>query len=255
LKGLKMFEHSILEDPSRARRPWTFSVSALFQSAVAGILILVPLLRIEALPPVRLEPPPPLWRAAVKLADTPRAATVAPAAAPRRQFEFRAPTAVPASIAMIDEPVPGFGTASVLALDGPFLPGVEAFAQSTSRSFHPVAKPPGRLPPPPPAKPAVAPANGPVRVGGDVKPPVLLREVKPGYPRLAIQTRTQGVVQLEAVIGRDGRIRSLRATSGHPLLVPAALAAVQQWLYRPTLLNGEPVEVALAIDVNFTLAR
>jgi protein TonB len=60
-------------------------------------------------------------------------------------------------------------------------------------------------------------------------------------------------VRLEAVISRDGTILNLRTVSGHPLLVPAAVAAVQKWVFRPTYLNGEAVEVATQIDVNFTL--
>jgi protein TonB len=74
------------------------------------------------------------------------------------------------------------------------------------------------------------------------------------YPPLAITTRTQGVVLLEAVISKEGRIESLRIISGHPLLNQAALDAVQQWQYRPTLLNGEPVPVITTITVNFSLS-
>ena len=82
-----------------------------------------------------------------------------------------------------------------------------------------------------------------------------LRGVNPSYPPLAKQARIQGHVVFEAIIGRDGTIQNLRLVSGHPLLVPAAQAAVSQWLYHPTLLNGEPVEVMTSIDVNFTLSQ
>ena len=58
-----------------------------------------------------------------------------------------------------------------------------------------------------------------------------------------------------AIIGKDGTIQNLKVVSGHPLLVPAALEAVKQWVYQPTLLNGEPVEVVTQIDVNFTLSQ
>jgi protein TonB len=60
---------------------------------------------------------------------------------------------------------------------------------------------------------------------------------------------------LNAIIGKDGTIQNLQVASGHPLLVPAALDAVKQWVYKPTLLNGEPVEVITQIDVNFTLSQ
>jgi protein TonB len=83
----------------------------------------------------------------------------------------------------------------------------------------------------------------------------LVRQPRPNYPPLAKQARISGVVKLSAVIGKDGTIRELQTISGHPLLVPAALEAVKQWVYQPTLLNGEPVEVQTQIDVNFTLSQ
>jgi len=83
----------------------------------------------------------------------------------------------------------------------------------------------------------------------------LIRQVKPVYPPLARQARIQGTVRLTAIIARDGTIQELQVVSGHPLLVPAALEAVKQWVYQPTLLNGEPVEVITQIDVNFTLSQ
>jgi periplasmic protein TonB len=71
----------------------------------------------------------------------------------------------------------------------------------------------------------------------------------------AKQARIQGVVRLNAVIAKDGTISDLSVISGHPLLVPSALDSVKQWIYQPTLLNGNPVEVTTEIDVNFTLAQ
>ena len=82
----------------------------------------------------------------------------------------------------------------------------------------------------------------------------LVNQVTPVYPPLARQARISGIVRLEAVIGRDGRIKSLHVAAGHPLLVQAALEAVRQWVYQPTLLNGEPVEVLTQIEVNFKLS-
>jgi len=81
-----------------------------------------------------------------------------------------------------------------------------------------------------------------------------VRQPKPQYPPLARQARIQGTVRFNAIIGKDGNIANLTLVSGHPLLVPAATAAVKQWVYKPTLLNGEPVEVVTVIDVNFTLS-
>jgi protein TonB len=83
----------------------------------------------------------------------------------------------------------------------------------------------------------------------------LVHQVRPAYPPLAKQARIKGQVLLSAVISREGRIQELRLVSGHPLLAPAAMEAVRQWLYSPTLLNGDPVEVLTTIEVNFTLAQ
>jgi len=112
-------------------------------------------------------------------------------------------------------------------------------------------------PPPPPPKVEVAKAVTPsqIRVGGQVQAANLIKKVTPNYPPLAKQARIQGTVHFTAIIGRDGTIQNLQLISGHPLLVPSATDAVKQWVYRPTLLNGEPVEVITQIDVNFTLSQ
>ena len=96
---------------------------------------------------------------------------------------------------------------------------------------------------------------GAIRVGGNVQQSKLTSQVRPEYPALAKQARIQGVVHLFAVIGKDGGVKSLSVISGHPLLIQAAMEAVRQWTYATTLLNGQPVEVATQIDVNFTLSE
>jgi len=83
----------------------------------------------------------------------------------------------------------------------------------------------------------------------------ILRQVKPIYPPLARQAHLSGDVLLEAVISREGTIESLRVINGQPLFVNAAIDAVRQWLYQPTLLNGDPVEVLTQIEVNFKLGE
>jgi protein TonB len=93
----------------------------------------------------------------------------------------------------------------------------------------------------------------PVKISEGVLQAQLISRVEPRYPALALQTKTEGVVRLHAIISRDGRITSLDILSGHPLLVKAALEAVSQWRYRPTMLNGEPVEVETSITVIFQL--
>jgi protein TonB len=71
---------------------------------------------------------------------------------------------------------------------------------------------------------------------------------------LAQQARVQGIVLLRAVISKQGKIENVQVISGHPLLVKAAMDAVQQWRYRPYYLNSEPVEVETQVTVNFTLS-
>ena len=93
-----------------------------------------------------------------------------------------------------------------------------------------------------------------VLVGGIVQSAKLIRKPVPVYPSLARQARIQGTVKFTAIIGRDGAIQNLTLLTGHPLLVQAAQDAVKQWVYQPTLLNGEPVEVVTEIDVNFALS-
>jgi TonB family protein len=92
-----------------------------------------------------------------------------------------------------------------------------------------------------------------VRVGGNVQSMMVVQSPPPKYPPLAKQARVQGTVELSTSIGKDGRVTDVQVISGHPLLTPAAVEAVKEWEYKPTLLNGEPVEVLTQVDVNFTL--
>ncbi len=108
-------------------------------------------------------------------------------------------------------------------------------------------------PPPPPDGSAMAPHPERIRVGGNVQQAKLIQQAKPVYPPLARQARVSGVVKLNAIIGKDGTVQNLTVASGHPILVPAAMDAVKQWVYQPTLINGEPVMVVTQIDVNFML--
>ena len=92
---------------------------------------------------------------------------------------------------------------------------------------------------------------GPKRIRSQLSEGQLVNRVDPIYPHIAAISGIQGQVKLHAIIGRDGRIQSLSAISGHPLLLRAALEAVEQWRYRPYYLNGEAVEVETFITVNF----
>jgi len=104
--------------------------------------------------------------------------------------------------------------------------------------------------PPPPAPPA---RKEPIRVGGDIRPPQRIRDVSPRYPAIAQASRVQGVVILEAVIGEDGTVQNVRVLRSKPLLDDAAVEAVRQWRFTPTLLNGQAVPVVMTVTVSFTL--
>jgi TonB family protein len=103
--------------------------------------------------------------------------------------------------------------------------------------------------------PSVAGEVGRILVGGNVAAAKLINRVQPIYPALARQTGIQGVVKLHAILGKDGTVQQLQVISGHPLLAQAALDAVRQWIYQPTLLKGKPVEVDTEIDVYFQLQQ
>ena len=92
-----------------------------------------------------------------------------------------------------------------------------------------------------------------IRVGGNVQAVNILQKVNPVYPAEAKQQRVQGVVRLKVIIGPTGTVSTVELESGDPLLVDSAVNAVKQWVYRPTLLNGVPVEVQTTVDVNYTL--
>jgi TonB family protein len=107
----------------------------------------------------------------------------------------------------------------------------------------------------PPAGAAFAPPPGTVTVKGEVEAANLLTKVTPVYPPLAKQAQVSGSVTLTAFIGADGTVKNLSVVKGHPLLIAAAIDAVKQWVYKPTLLNGLPVPVITTIEVNFTLSQ
>jgi protein TonB len=93
-----------------------------------------------------------------------------------------------------------------------------------------------------------------VRISQGVTRGLLIQKIEPQYPPLARAARVQGDVVLSAVIDTNGQITNLQLVSGHPMLVPAATAAVRQWRYKPYLLNGHPVEVETTITVIFSLS-
>ena len=112
--------------------------------------------------------------------------------------------------------------------------------------------PPPPLPPPPPSPPPVA--RAPTRIGGELKAPALVERVEPEYPPIAVRAQVQGVVIVEAVVDRHGRVEDVRVLRSIPLLDRAAITAVRQWRYSPLLLNGTPERFVLTVTVSFSLA-
>jgi protein TonB len=109
----------------------------------------------------------------------------------------------------------------------------------------------GAPPQPVIAKPTVPPP--PLHVGGGVVPPRKTRDVSPVYPPIAVAAGKEGVVILEAVIAEDGSVREVKVLRSVTLLDQAAMDAVRQWRFTPTLLSGQPVPVVMTVTVNFKL--
>ena len=223
-----------------SRSKYTVLVSIAAHVIIAAMVVIVPLMATDVLPTPRTvigvfaaeraaPPPPPPPAAAPAAARATESATASPDAAP---------VTAPESI----EPETAATTTSALGELG----GVEGGVP-----FGVVGSPgvvPGLPPSPPPAA-----VQKPLPIGGVIKQPDKVRHVPPVYPAIAQQARVEGVVIIEAIIGADGRVQQARVLRSKPLLDEAALAAVRQWVFTPTLLNGVPVPVIMTVTVNFTL--
>ena len=247
-----MFEQTFVEGVGKTNRSWTIMVSFLVQFAAVTVLIILPLIYFEQIksanmtsmlvapPPPPPPPPPPAAAQAVKVVHVVKVSLqlVAPKTIPKEVKMIKEEEVAPPSVGVpggVPGGVSGGTSGGVL---GGILGGI-----------------PSAAPPPPPPPKVVEKPKTPasIRVGGNVQAANILRQVKPPYPPLARQARIQGTVRFNAVIGKDGHIQNLQLVSGHPLLVAAATQAVEQWVYKPTLLNDVAVDVITTIDVNFTL--
>jgi protein TonB len=241
-----MFEDSLFDSGagSGPRKKWPKLVSFVIECCAIGVLVMLPLLFTQALPKQlwtsMLElPTPPTGPVPVKVAHAePRAR----ANRPVEDSVLREPVAIPLKTQIVrDEPASAEGPPNMEGIVPGAIPGGVASPAITEIAK---ATPPPVVKTPPPQK---------VRVSSGVAAGLLIHQVKPQYPPLAVQARIQGTVVLQAVIGKDGTVHDLRLVSGHPMLAGAAMEAVKQWRYRPYLLNGEPVEVDTQVNVNFTL--
>ena len=244
-----MFEDSLVESGGRikTKRGATTVISFILEFLFLGILVLLPLIFTEALPTKQLmtlitaPPPPP---------PPPPPPAAAPVIVKKIQSELdngqlRTPTAIPKKIQMIkeDEPPPSAGPAGVVGgvpggVPGGAMGGVLGSVMSSVPTAVPKVATPTR-----------------VRVSQGVSQGLLVHKVTPQYPPLAKQARIQGVVVLQALIGKDGTYSPVCTWSAViPMLTNAALEAVKEWKYKPYYLNGEPVEVETTINVNFSLS-
>ena len=233
-----MFDQLVVSSANgtKTNKPWTVAMSAIVQAVIVGILILIPLIYTEALPKGFMNtflvapapPPPPPPPAAPVHVVRPRIVT------PQRMV---APTVIPKTVQVIKDEAPDVGGVGVEGGVGGGVPGGVLGGII------------GNSAPPPPPKPT----QTRIRVGGNVQGAKLLHQVQPIYPQIAKTAHVSGTVLLHAIIAKDGTIQELQYVSGPPLLMRAAMDAVHEWRYQPTMLNGEPVEVDTTIQVVFTL--
>jgi periplasmic protein TonB len=242
-------------------KPLTLSVSLTLHCAILAVLLLLPVFQVQVAPktqPVLILPP--RWQH-----KEDRPVELKPAGGIKRAAALstvmRTPPIIPPTIARIEDigeiSAPDLSDGHRLTELGTGGGGNDPRRIGFIGNGEPPISPPPPPPPAPQAPPPPAPAiyKGPQRVSSGVQQANLIEHITPVYPRLAIQAHVQGTVVLEAVITTGGAVDSLRVVSGHVLLVQAAIDAVRQWRYRPTLLSGQPVEVITTISVNFSFQQ
>jgi periplasmic protein TonB len=226
--------HPSISTVGASRRVSLLPISIAAHAALLAAWFIVPLFATElpdppsramaAYIPVTLPPPP-----------APPAQKDAVPQKPQSANPDAAPTEAPSKIAperAVDTPQSGFETeGAITGIPG----GIPMKVESVP-------------PPPPPSVEKV-----PLRPGGQIQPPRKLKDVAPIYPQIALSARREGTVIVEAIIGEDGRVQQARVLRSVQLLDEAALAAVRQWVFTPTRLNGEPVPIVMTITVTFRL--
>jgi len=216
------------------RKWYTVPVSLLSHSLIIAMFVVLPILAAPYMPGVMtdaipdyitiIEPPtpPPI---------KPKQPDLAPPPNPNL-----APTVAPTGITDEPERIPD-------------LPVVDTPGLIGAGNIENVLPPPPVVVPPPPVK------QPPIRVGHMVKTPVKTKNVHPVYPRMALEAQIEGVVIIEATINETGQVINLKPLRSVPLLEQAALDAVRQWEFTPSMLNGVPVPVIMTVTVTFTLAK
>lgn len=249
----RILSEALLEQsPTRQRRsPMDWAISFLIHFGILSLLLLLPLyfsqgidmkrlettLLVAPMPPMAAPPPPPPSMAHVSHA-APKVFTPGKLTAPT--FIPKAvPTSLPSDAAPPEESFAGVAGGVPGGVPGGQIGGIAGGLPSVAA---PVV-----------AQPVVEGPKHPVRVGGNVKPPRLLSGPAAVYPVLAMQSHVHGTVVIDAVIDEHGNVVQEKVVSGHPLLLQAALKAVSERKYEPTILDGEPTPVDLRVEVNFLM--
>jgi protein TonB len=218
-----------------SRKWYTLPLSLVLHTAVVAAVVIVPLMAADVLPTPSTvmafvvgtpAPPVPPQAPIARAAARPALLQANAAAAP-----LEAPSGVGAETGLVVEPESTVGVEGGMpnGIAGSILTGLPEAA------------------PPPPSPTA------PIRVSLGIRAPTKVKDVSPIYPTIAQAARVQGVVILEAVIGSDGVVKEARVLRSIPLLDQAALDAVRQWVFTPTLLSGVPVPIVMTVTVSFTL--
>ncbi len=222
---------------ARTHKPWSIGLSVIIQAAILGAMLLIPLIYTQVLPKTMLTtflvapppppPPPPPQQAVVKQVQPAKVLVV---------NKMAAPTVIPKKIEIAKDEAPP-------AVNPNDTPGVAGGTGDVLGGVGTAAAPA----PPPPAAPKR------ITVGGNVQAAALVNKVEPQYPPIAKTAHVSGTVVLHAIIAKDGSVEKLQFVSGPALLMASAMSAVKEWRYRPTMLNGQPVEVDTTVQVVFSL--
>jgi protein TonB len=253
-----MFETIVNPSSGVPRQRWTTTaLSAVGHAAVMIVLVLSTLYATDTLPepPETMAffvsaptPPPPPPAPPVAEPEPKRVAPAVTKPTPVRRSApvvAKAPIAAPVEAPDSITPETGLegGEFAAAAIEAGFENGVPGgVAGGILGGF--VTSPP----PPPPARVT------PVRVGGEISTPRLIRRVDPEYPPIAVSALIEGMVILEATVDATGVVKDTRVLRSHGVLDEAAIDAVQQWRYEPLLLNGKPTPFVLTVTVSFSLA-
>lgn len=220
-------------------RTWTLALSISAHAVIVVAILVAPIFATANLPdphrPLTFETVTPIEAPAIPV--TPRSQTTPPATT-AQTIPVIPPQGLPPDVPQSDMPPPIPGACISCGVVGiPVGDGVVL----------------GDLPaPPPPPAPA---RHEPVRIGGVIRPPTRVNYVAPVYPQIALASRKEATVILEAVIDEKGSVRELRVLRGHPLFDDASMRAVTQWQFTPTLLNGTTVPVVMTVTVSFSLQK